>query len=200
MKFEKIFVITASLVLAGAFAACSKAKVQEQAPSGVPTDAKIEVQTPADPDSKQISGRVTAFNGTKITIDVGEIQQDTSGDNGNGRQRSGFKSTGKTETYDISGLIQITVINGREKTNDTIDKIKTGSFVVLQIGKDGNVTSLTLRSFGGRNRGDGNGNGNGSGKRDRTNSNSRPDRDRNGERSRRNGNGNGNNSGDGADA
>ena len=134
-------------------------------------------------------GRITLpdYNNMEIKMTPANTSENGNDDDsaGQSRRRFGFDSTGKSATYDISGLKRITIENGREKSEDTIDKIRTGSFVVIKLGDDGKPVSLTLRSFGGRNRGNG-GNGKGNGERGNRPEGSRNrNKDRNG-RNRRN--------------
>ena len=60
-----------------------------------------------------------------------------------------FTATGGTSTFDLSGLTQITIENDNDDTPDTIEEIKTGDVVVIEVGKDGKATSLTVKSLGG---------------------------------------------------
>ena len=194
MKFKRITALLAAMVITVSIAGCNKNNLPGQSGAETQPEAKIEVQDASESDPKQIAGMVTEFNGTKITIDIGEIKMTPANTSENGndddsagqsRRRFGFDSTGKSATYDISGLKRITIENGREKSEDTIDKIRTGSFVVIKLGDDGKPVSLTLRSFGGRNRGNG-GNGKGNGERGNRPEGSRNrNKDRNG-RNRRN--------------
>ena len=84
-------------------------------------------------------------------------------------------------TFDLSGLKQITIENDDDDTSDTIEEIKSGDVVVIGVGKDGNVTSLTVKALNGRfgnrdrNRNNGNGNGNGS-RKNRENGNGRSEK------------------------
>ena len=190
----------------------------------------FETQAPVESNAQQAVGKVTAIDGTKITIENGELKSRTpgngNGDNGNRKERSGdsdgkrrerpdndgdnkrerpsdmtrpsgdgnnfpggfgysFNATGGNSTFDLSGLTQITIENDDDDTPDTVEEIKTGDVVVIEVDKDGKVTSLTVKSlnggFGrrgsggnGQNTSNRNGNGNGS-RKERGNKKSRND-------------------------
>ena len=83
---------------------------------------------------------------------------------------------------------QITIENDDDDTADTIEEIKTGDVVVVEVDKDGNVTSLTVKALNGRfrNRGNSDGNGKRTGNRDDNRDGNRKNRDK-GNRKSRNG-------------
>ena len=177
----------------GAFAGCKAGKKSGQGnpPGGDFTPPSFETEAPIQSNAQQSVGKVTAIDGTKITVELGELKSRTPGNgdkdnkkerpsdwtrpsgDGNGNNFPGgfgytFNATGGNATYDLSGLKQITIENDDDDTADTIEEIKTGDVVVVEVGKDGNVTSLTVKSLNGRfrNRGNSDGKGKRTGNRD----------------------------------
>ena len=210
------------MAIMGTLAGCKAgSKSGPEMPPEGQNPPSFETQAPVESNAQQAVGKVTAVDGTKITIENGELKSRTPGNGGNGngnrkdrsddgdgngkrrerpdndgdnrRERpsdwtrpsgdgngrpSGFgytfNATGGNSTYDLSGLTQITIENDDDDTRDTVEEIKTGDVVVIEVDKDGKVTSLTVKSlnggFGRRGSG-GNGqntknrNGNGNGNR-----------------------------------
>ena len=214
MKHKKIIALLTAIAIMGAFAGCKAGKKSGQGnpPGGDFTPPSFETEAPIQSNAQQAVGKVTAIDGAKITVELGELKSRTpgngensgkrerpdgdsgkrkskSGDNDNKKERpsdmtrpSGdgngnnfpggfgytFNTTGGNATYDLSGLKQITIENDDDDTADTIEEIKTGDVVVVEVDKDGNVTSLTVKSLNGRfrNRGNSDGNGKRTGNRD----------------------------------
>ena len=216
MKHKKIIALLMAAAVLGSLAGCKAGNKKEQ-PSfpdgqGAPS---FETQAPVESNAQQAVGKVTAIDGTKITVENGELKTRTPGNGGSGNKKerpdgddgnrkarptgdgkSGnrpsfgytFNATGGSSTFDLSGLTQITIENDDDDTPDTIEEIKTGDVVVIEVDKDGKVTSLTVKSLNG---GFGNKGGNdGNGKRTSS-------RDGNGKRKDR---GNGNGDSDDADS
>jgi hypothetical protein len=202
MKYKRIIALLAAAAIAGSLAGCKAAKLPGQASEPAP---EISVQVSDATQSKNdVIGTVASIDGSKITIEIGELVQRSSsrdGNNGDGKEPSGsrkrrsddgngkdcfpgrsrgytFKGTSKSATYDLSGLKQITLENDSDDTPDTIDEIKTGDVVVITLGDDGNPAALTVKSLGGR---PGNFDGKGSGK----NRGDRDDSNRKSKKSRR---------------
>lgn len=202
MKYKRIIALLAAAAIAGSLAGCKAAKLPGQASEPAP---EISVQVSDATQSKNdVIGKVASIDGSKITIEIGELVQRSSsrdGNNGDGKEPSGsrkrrsddgngkdgfpgrsrgytFKGTSKSATYDLSGLKQITLENDSDDTPDTIDEIKTGDVVVITLGDDGNPAALTVKSLGGR---PGNFDGKGSGK----NRGDRDDSNRKSKKSRR---------------
>lgn len=196
MKHKKIIALLAAAAIMGTLAGC-KAGNKPGQDSSIPFDGQqpsFETQAPVESNATQAVGKVTAIDGTKITIENGELKTRTprNGGNGgsgnkerpsgkgNGGSRPGFgysfNATGGSSTFDLSGLTQITIENDNDDTPDTIEEIKTGDVVVIEVGKDGKVTSLTVKSLssGFRNR-DGS-DGNGKSKKSRDGNGKRKDR------------------------
>lgn len=169
MNYKRIAIALTAFAVGASLAACKSTGLPGQAGNGAGGGAGV--QESLDPDAKTVIGKVTSFNGTKITIDIGEFTQPSPDETGNGddkgndkdkdkgndkgneddgsgqkRRRTSFKSTGESATYDISGLKRITFENGRSSENETLDKIKTGYIVAIVLDKDGNPTSLTIKS------------------------------------------------------
>lgn len=189
MNRKKIIAVLAALAIAGTVAGCSKSKAPEQsAPGESQSLSSFETEAPAESDSSQTVGRVTAIDGKKVTIELGELKQRNPnrdgnsgngnknrtdrGNNGDGKDRPNFSfgytfnATGGTASYDLSGLKQITLENDDDDTADTVEEIKTGDVVVITVGKDGNPESLTVKTLGRRS---GNGSGrNGENRKDRS--------------------------------
>jgi len=216
MKHKKIIALLMAAALLGSLAGCKAGNKKEQ-PSfpdgqGAPS---FETQAPVESNAQQAVGKVTAIDGTKITVENGELKTRTPGNGGSGNKKerpdgddgnrkarptgdgkSGnrpsfgytFNATGGSSTFDLSGLTQITIENDDDDTPDTIEEIKTGDVVVIEVDKDGKVTSLTVKSLNG---GFGNKGGNGG------NGKSTSSRDGNGKRRDR---GNGNGDSDDADS
>ena len=221
MKHKKIIALLLAAAIMGTLAGC---KAGSKSGNGQPSDGEFtppsfETEAPIQSNAQQSVGKVTAIDGTKITVELGELKSRTPGDGGNGgnrerpdgnsgnkKSRSGddnkkerpsdftrpsddgngnsrrgfgytFNATGGNATYDLSGLTQITIENDDDDTPDTIEEIKTGDVVVVEVDKDGKVTSLTVKSLSGRSgsrsgsggngkrTGSRDGNGNGNGKR-----------------------------------
>lgn len=181
MKHKKIIALLAAAAIMGTLAGCKAGNKPGQDPS-IPFDGQqpsFETQAPVESNATQAVGKVTSIDGTKITIENGELKTRTPGNGGNGGsgnkerpsgkgnggRRPGFgytfNATGGSSTFDLSGLTQITIENDDDDTPDTIEEIKTGDVVVIEVGKDGKVTSLTVKSlssgFRKRNGSDGNG-------------------------------------------
>ena len=202
MKHKKILAALTAAAIGISLAGCSKkADGPKQDDPGTPPqiESSSESNAPVKSDDTQAVGRVTAVDGKKITVELGELTQRTPGKNGNGsgKNRSGdpdgsrqdrfgglpgyyFNPSGKTATYDLSGLKEIKIENDSDDTADTVEEIKTGDVVVIELGKDGAVTALTVKSLRGRTgsrdgsgKGSRNGNGNGT---DRTGNNNRKNR------------------------
>ena len=185
MKHKKIIALLTATAIMGAFAGCKAGiKPGQGMPSdGDSTSPSFETEAPIRSDAGQAVGKVTSIDGTKITIELGELKARTPGngrsgngkaneqpgdrtrpsDDGKGSNRpSGgfgysFNATGGNKTYDLSGLSKITLENDDDDTDDTISEIKTGDVVVIEVDKDGKVTSLTVKSLRGRNGSGGNG-------------------------------------------
>lgn len=202
MNRKKILAALTAAAIGISLAGCSKKaeeKKQDDPGNPVQTESSSEPQTPVTSNDNQAVGRVTAVDGKKITVELGELTQRTSGKNGNGsgKNRSGdpdgsrqdrpdgfpgysFNPSGKTATYDLSGLKEIKIENDSDDTADTPEEIRTGDVVVIELGKDGAVTALTVKSLRGRTgsrsgsgKGSRSGNGNGA---DRTGNNNRKNR------------------------
>ena len=201
MKYKKIIALLTAAAIMGALAGCKAgSKPGPEVPGGESAPASFETQAPVESNAQQAVGKVTAVDGTKITIELGELKPRTPGNGGNGgsrrerpdddnggnrKDRSGdgnrtrpsgtggrsgfgytFNATGGNKTYDLSALKQITIENDDDDTADTIEEIKSGDVVVIEVDKDGNVASLTVKALNGRfgNR-DRNNNNNGNGNR-----------------------------------
>ena len=211
MKHKKIIALLTAVTILASLAGCKAGSKKEQPsfPDGQSMPS-FETQAPIESNASQAVGRVTSIDGTKITIENGELKTRTPGSGGNGgsgnsgnkkerpdkdgdnkkerpsdqarpsgdgkgSSRRGFgytfNATGGSSTYDLSGLTQITIENDSDDTPDTIEEIKTGDVVVIEVDKDGKVTSLTVKSLSGGFGGNGkrtsskDGDGNGSGKR-----------------------------------
>ena len=187
MKHKKIIALLTAAAIIGTLAGCKAGNKPGQDPS-IPFDGQqpsFETRAPVESNATQAVGKVTAIDGTKITIENGVLKTRTPGNggnggsgnkerpadgkkpsgNGNGGSRPGFgysfNATGGSSTFDLSGLTQITIENDNDDTPDTIEEIKTGDVVVIEVDKDGKVTSLTVKSLSGgfRNRGGSGGNG-----------------------------------------
>lgn len=224
MKHKKIIALLMAAAVLGSLAGCKAGNKKEQPSSpdgqGAPS---FETQAPVESNAQQAVGKVTSIDGTKITVENGELKTRTPGNGGSGNRKerpdgddgnrkerpnkdgdnkkarptgdgkSGnrpsfgytFNATGGSSTFDLSGLTQITIENDDDDTPDTIEEIKTGDVVVIEVDKDGKVTSLTVKSLNG-----GFGNKGGNGKRTSS-------RDGNGKRKDR---GNGNGDSDDADS
>lgn len=216
MKHKKIIALLMAAALLGSLAGCKAGNKKEQPsfPDGQ-GEPSFETQAPVESNAQQAVGKVTAIDGTKITVENGELKTRTPGNGGSGNRKerpdgddgnrkarptgdgkSGnrpsfgytFNATGGSSTFDLSGLTQITIENDDDDTPDTIEEIKTGDVVVIEVDKDGKVTSLTVKSLNG---GFGNKGGNGG------NGKSTSSRDGNGKRKDR---GNGNGDSDDADS
>lgn len=204
MNRKKIIAVLAALAMAGTVAGCSKSKAPEQQlPGDSQVQSSFETESPAESDSQQTVGKVTAIDGKKITIELGELKQrtpnrDQNGNDGTRRERPSdadgrdrpnfsfgytFNATGGSASYDLSGLKQITLENDDDDTADTVEEIKTGDVVVIKVGKDGNPESLTVKALGGR-RGSGNGRNSGGNRKDRDGNGNRSERTRNKDRSK----------------
>lgn len=207
MKNKKIIALLTAAAIMGTLAGC---KAGNKAEPSMPGDGQMppsfETQAPVESNAQRAVGKVTSIDGTKLTIENGELKSRTPGNGGNGgsgnrkerpdndgdnkRERpsdmtrpSGdgngfrggfgysFNATGGNSTFDLSGLTQITIENDDDDTPDTIEEIKTGDVVVIEVDKDGKVTSLTVKSLNGgfrrngsggngQNTGNRNGNGN----------------------------------------
>ncbi|MBO4450454.1 MAG: hypothetical protein J5777_07690 [Clostridiales bacterium] len=211
MKHKKIIALLTAIAIMGAFAGCKAGDKKNQ---GMPSDGEFtppsfETEAPVQSNAQQAVGKVTSIDGTKITVELGELKSRTPGNGGNGGNRkerpdggsgnnkerpsdrtrpsgdgnegkrpSGgfgytFNATGGNATYDLSGLTRITIENDDDDTADTIEEIKTGDVVVIEVDKDGKVTALTVKSLNGGfgNRG---GNGKRTGSRDDGSGNKKP--------------------------
>ena len=195
MKHKKFIALLTAAAVMTTLAGCKAGKMPGQDPS-MPFDGQqppsFETQAPVESNSRQAVGKVTSVDGTKITIENGELKTRTpgnggnGGDNGNRKERpdrdgksnkerpsdwtrpSGdgkggsrpgfgytFNPTGGSSTYDLSGLTQIRIENDSDDTPDTIEEIKTGDVVVIEVDQDGKVTSLTVKSLRGGSGGNG---------------------------------------------
>ena len=213
MKHKKIIALLMAAAVLGSLAGC-KAGSKKDEPSFPDGQAapSFETQAPVESNAAQAVGKVTSVDGTKITIENGELKARTPGNGGSGsrkerpdggngnrkdrpnRDNSGnkerpsdwtrpsgdgnggsrpgfgytFNATGGSSTFDLSGLTQITIENDDDDTPDTIEEIKAGDVVVIEVGSDGKATSLTVKSLNGgfRNGGGSVGNGKRTGSRD----------------------------------
>ena len=204
MKHKKIIALLMAAAVLGSLAGCKKDEPSFPDGQAAPS---FETQAPVESNAAQAVGKVTSVDGTKITIENGELKARTPGNggngsrkerpdggsgsrkerpdggNGNGGSRPGFgytfNATGGSSTFDLSGLTQITIENDDDDTPDTIEEIKAGDFVVIEVGSDGKATSLTVKSLNGvfRNGGGSVGNGKRTGSRDGNGNGKRKDRD-----------------------
>ena len=197
MLHKRVFAILTAAAIAASAAGCSKTNGREQpqdAPQiDPPFESAFETEAPVASNEQQVVGKVTSIEGSKITIELGELTQKKPGrnsdgngnGNGNKKERSGnknkkssgngnnrpdndkrerpsnfdgkerpsgmfgytFNATGGNATYDLSGLTEIKLENDSDDTPDTVDEIKTGDVVVIEVGKDGKATSLTVKSL-----------------------------------------------------
>ena len=198
MLHKRFFAILAAAAIAASAAGCSKTKGREQSQDAPqidpPFESAFETEAPVASNEQQVVGKVTSIEGSKITIELGELTQKKPGrnsdgnGNGNKKERSGnnnnkkkkssgngnnrpdndkkerpegfdgkekfggmfgytFNATGGNATYDLSGLSEIKLENDSDDTPDTVDEIKTGDVVVIEVGKDGKATSLTVKSL-----------------------------------------------------
>ena len=85
MNRKKIIAVLAALAIAGTVAGCSKSKTPEQSgPGDAPSMPSFETEAPVESNSQQTVGKVTAIDGSKITIELGELKQRTPSKDGNG--------------------------------------------------------------------------------------------------------------------
>lgn len=95
MVHKKIIAVLAALAIAGSAAGCAK-KAPEQpgsAPfSEPPFESSFETEAPVASTDKQVVGKVTSIDGTKITIEFGELKQKTPSRDGNGGNGGNRKS------------------------------------------------------------------------------------------------------------
>lgn len=181
MKHKKIIALLMAAAVLGSLAGCKKDEPSFPDGQAAPS---FETQAPVESNAAQAVGKVTSVDGTKITIENGELKARTPGNggNGNGGSRPGFgytfNATGGSSTFDLSGLTQITIENDDDDTPDTIEEIKAGDVVVIEVGSDGKATSLTVKSLNGvfRNGGGSVGNGKRTGSRDGNGNGKRKDR------------------------
>ena len=227
MSHKKILAVLTVAAIGVSIAGCSKTKKnnkQDEPQFDSPFESEFETQAPIESNESQVVGKISSIDGTKITVELGELKQSTpkrdsngsgssnSGSKGNdskrkersgdGKSRSGdnkkerpsdfdgkerpsgmfgytFNSNGKTATYDLSGLKEIKLENDSDDTADTIDELKTGDVVVIEVGKDGTPTALTVKDLNGRP-----GSRGGNGKRsDKTGNNNRKNRSSKNDRS-----------------
>ena len=176
MKHKKIIALLTAAAIMGSLAGCKAGNRPGQAPADDgQVSPPVETQAPVESNATQAVGRVTSIDGSKITIENGELKARTPGSgskgSGNRKDRSGdrtrptgdnnrenrsfgsgytFNAIGGNSTFDLSGLTQITIENDTDDTPDTIGEIKTGDVVVIEVGKDGKATSLTVKSLSGR--------------------------------------------------
>ena len=208
MKHKKILAVLTAAAIGVSIAGCSKTKKnskQDDPQFDPPFETAFETQAPIASNDTQVVGKVSSIDGTKITVELGELKQSTPKRDGNGSGNSGskdkdssrkdrsgdkksrsgdnkkerpsgmfgytFNATGKTATYDLSGLKEIKLENDSDDTADTIDEIKTGDVVVIEVGKDGAATALTVKDLNGKI-----GSRSGNGGKDRDGNGKRPDR------------------------
>ena len=87
MKHKKILAALTAAAIGISLAGCSKkADGPRQDDPGTPPqiESSSESNAPVKSDDTQAVGRVTAVDGKKITVELGELTQRTSGKNGNG--------------------------------------------------------------------------------------------------------------------
>ena len=220
MNHKKILAVLTAAAIGVSIAGCSKTKKnnkQDEPQFDPPFESAFETQAPIESNDSQVVGKVSSIDGTKITVELGELKQSApkrdSNGNGSGnsgskdkdskrKERSGdnkkerpsdfdgkerpsgmfgytFNSNGKTATYDLSGLKEIKLENDSDDTADTIDELKTGDVVVIEVGKDGTPTALTVKDL---NRRPGSRGGNGK-RSDKTGNNNRKNRSSKNDRS-----------------
>ena len=174
MNHKKILAVLTTAAIGVSIAGCSKTKKnnkQDEPQFDPPFESEFETQAPIESNESQVVGKVSSIDGTKITVELGELKQSTPkrDSNGSGSGNSGskdkdskrkerpsgmfgytFNANGKTATYDLSGLKEIKLENDSDDTADTIDEIKTGDVVVIEVGKDGAATALTVKDLNGR--------------------------------------------------
>lgn len=86
MVHKKILAILTAAALAGSIAGCSKNKAPDQ-PGKMPSsesfsEPSFETEAPVVSDNSQVVGKVTSIEGSKITIEFGELKQKTPQRNG----------------------------------------------------------------------------------------------------------------------
>lgn len=95
MVHKKIIAVLAALAIAGSAAGCAK-KAPEQSGSAPfsepPFESSFETEAPVASTDKQVVGKVTSIDGTKITIEFGELKQKTPSRDGNGGNGGNRKS------------------------------------------------------------------------------------------------------------
>ena len=232
MKHKKIVALLTAVMLMGTLAGCKGVKLPGQTTAAPDFAPPFETEAPVQSNASQAVGKVTSIDGTKITVELGELKARTpgnggsgdrkerpDGDNGDGNRKSRkgdgndkerpsdwtkpsgdgkggsrpsgfgytFNATGGNATYDLSGLKQITLENDDDDTADTIEEIKTGDVVVVEVDNSGSVTALTVKSLSGRpgSRGSSGGNGKRTGNRDDSRDGNRKNRDKGDRKSRK---------------
>lgn len=92
MKYKRIIALLAAAAIAGSLAGCKAAKLPGQASEPAP---EISVQVSDATRSKNdVIGKVASIDGSKITIEIGELVQRSSsrdGNNGDGKEPSGSR-------------------------------------------------------------------------------------------------------------
>lgn len=101
MNRKKILAALTAAAIGISLAGCSKKaeeKKQDDPGNPVQTESSSEPQAPVSSNDNQAVGRVTAVDGKKITVELGELTQRTSGKNGNG---SGKNRSSKNNRSDV---------------------------------------------------------------------------------------------------
>ena len=104
MLHKRIFAILTAAAIASSAAGCSKIKGREQSQDAPqidpPFESVFETEAPVASNEQQVVGKVTSIEGSKITIELGELTQkkpsrnnDGNG-NGNGNKNNKKKSSG----------------------------------------------------------------------------------------------------------
>ena len=91
MKHKKIIALLTAAAIMGTLAGCKAGNKPGQDPS-MPFDGQqppsFETQAPVESNAQQAVGKVTSIDGTKITIENGELKTRTPG-NGENRGKAG---------------------------------------------------------------------------------------------------------------
>ena len=101
MKHKKIIALLLAAAIMGSLVGC---KAGSKSGNGQPSDGEFtppsfETEAPIQSNAQQAVGKVTAIDGTKITVELGELKSRTPGDGGNGgnRERPDGNSGNKKE-------------------------------------------------------------------------------------------------------
>lgn len=157
---KRILTILCSVVMVVSLSACS-------------TESSTDSKDSTDYSNQTLTGQVTSIDGTEVTLQLGELsmpekpegddqtdgktppensdEKDKNGDQTppDGKSMKGFTAGDETVTFDLSGA-EIQMDSRNESQEGTMDDIFKNSILVIEVGDNNKIKTVTIKSFGGQ--------------------------------------------------